>query len=69
MFEMVIAGFQVLDKLNKVRFFQKTFLLANITIKVVLGMFFLTFNNANIQFVEKKLIWRSYTAKKALPIT
>lgn len=30
---------------------------------------FLTFNNANIQFTEKKLTWRSYTIVKALPTT
>lgn len=27
---------------------------------------FLTFSNANIQFAEKKLIWRSYSIAKAL---
>lgn len=32
-------------------------------------MIFLTFNNANIQFIEKKLIWRFYTTIKALPNT
>lgn len=29
----------------------------------------LTFSNADIQFVQKKLIWRSYTAAKALTTT
>ena len=37
--------------------------------EVVLGMLFLTLNNADIQFTEKELIWRSYTAAEALPIT
>ena len=37
-FGMVIAGFSVEDKLGKVRFFQETFLLANISLEVVLGM-------------------------------
>lgn len=32
-------------------------------------MFFLTFSNAAIQFVEKELIWKSYTTAKALPTT
>ena len=36
-FGMVIAGFAVKDKLGKVRFFQETFLLANISLEVVLG--------------------------------
>ena len=30
---------------------------------------FLTFSNADIQFAEKELTWRSYTAAKALPTT
>ena len=30
---------------------------------------FLAFSNANIQFVEKELTWRSYTTAEALPIT
>ena len=47
-FKMVIAGFQVIHKLGRARFFQKTFLLANTIMKVVLGMFFLTFSNADI---------------------
>ena len=45
---MVIAAFQVVNKLGCSRFFQKTFLLANISMKVVLGMLFLTLSNANV---------------------
>ena len=37
--------------------------------EVVLRMLFLTFSNANVQFAEKKLTWRTYTTKKALPNT
>lgn len=37
--------------------------------KVVLGMFFLTFSNVNIWFAEQKLVWRAYNATKALPMT
>ena len=66
---MVIAGFQVINKLVRVRFSQETFLLANTTIEMVLGMPSLTLSNAHIQFAEKELTWRSYTTKKALPIT
>ena len=68
-YDMVIAAFQIVNKLGRSRFFQKTFLLANINIKVVRGIFFLTLSNADLQFTEKKLIWRTYTTKKALPIT
>ena len=68
-FEMVIAGFQIIDKLGRARFFQETFLLADTTIEVVLGMPFLTLSNADIQFAEKELTWRTYTTKDALPTT
>ena len=61
---MVIAGFQVVNKLDCSRFFQKTFLPGNISIKVVLGMCFLILSNADVQFAEKKLAWRTYTNKK-----
>ena len=37
--------------------------------EMVLGMCFLTFCNADIQFAKKKLIWRSYTVVEALQIT
>ena len=40
-FEIVLANFQVEDKLEKAWFFQKTFLLVNISIKVVFGCRFL----------------------------
>ena len=68
-FWIVIAGFQVLDKHGRTQFFQEIFLLANMTMEVVLGMPFLTLSNADIQFAEKELTWRSYIAKKALPTT
>ena len=47
-FEMVIAGFQVENKLGRAWFFQESCLLANINIERVLEMLFLTFNNADI---------------------
>ena len=52
---MVIAAFQVKDKLGRVRFFQETFLLVNTSIEVVLRMPFVTLSNADIQFAEKEL--------------
>lgn len=54
-FGMALACFRVEDKLGKPRFFQKTFLLADISSQVVLGMLFLTLSNANIQFADKEL--------------
>ena len=38
-------------------------------IEVVLGMLFLTLSNADIQFAERRLVWRTYSAAEALPTT
>ena len=54
-YNMVITIFQSIDKLCRCWFFQETFLLANISLEVVLGMLFLTLSNADIQFAKKKL--------------
>ena len=66
-FEIVLANFQVEDKLRRTWYFQETFLLADISTEIVLNMSFLTLSNANVQFVEKKLIWRSYSTAEAPP--
>ena len=44
-------------------------MLANIGLEVVLGMPFLTLSKVDIRFVEQKLVWRTYTATEALPMT
>ena len=46
-FEIVLASFYIKDKLAKPLFFQKTFLLADLSIEVVLEMPFLMLSNAN----------------------
>lgn len=67
---MVSAMFSLQDSLEKVRFFEKTFLLTDISIKMILGMPFLPLSNADVEFIESdKLSWRSYNTVKALPIT
>ena len=68
-FEMVIVGFSLQDKLGKIRFFQETFLVADITMEVILGMPFLTLSNADIRFAERELVWRTYSVAKALLMT
>ena len=47
---MVVAAFSVVDKANRVRFFEETFLVANVSPEVVLGMPFLTLSNADVDF-------------------
>ena len=54
-FGMVLANFQVEDTLGRTRFFQETFLLTDISTEVVLNMPFLTFSNADVQYVENEL--------------
>ena len=68
-FGMVLASFQVKNTLGRARFFQETFLLADLSIEVVLRMPFLTLSNADIKFAQKELTWRSYTTAEALPTT
>lgn len=63
------ASFQVEDKLKKPGFFKKIFLLTDLNVELVLEMLFLMLSNANIQFIKKKLIWKSYTTTKVLPTT
>lgn len=63
---MVIVGFQVQDTLEKARFFHKTFMLANISMKVVFRIFFFTFSKVNIDFTNRKFTKRAYTAEKTL---
>ena len=66
---MVIAAFQVVNKLGRSWFFQETFLLADIIMEMVLGIPLLTFSNADVLFAEKEFTWRTYTTEKALPTT
>ena len=47
-FEIVLASFQIEDKFRRIRFFQETFLLADINTEIVLGMLFLILSNANV---------------------
>ena len=68
-FEMVIADFQVEDKVSRPRFFQETFLVADTKFEVILGMLFLKISNADVSFGERTLIWRTYTINEALSTT
>ncbi len=64
---MIVAAFSLQDSLGGVWFFEETFFLADTSMKVVLGMFFLAFSNGDIQFGAERLTWRSYTAAEAFP--
>ena len=47
-FEIVIADFQIEDKLGKIQFFQESFLVADTNMEVGLGILFLNISNADI---------------------
>ena len=61
---MVVVPFSVTDKANRVRFFEKTFLVANVSPEVVFGMLFLTLSNADVDFLDRDLRWRTYTTEE-----
>ena len=65
-FRMVIAGLPMKYRLSSAWFFEESFLLANINMKMILRMFFLILNNAYIQFVEKEHTFSFYTSAEAL---
>ncbi len=66
---MVVSTFSVLNKDGRERFFEKSFLLADVKPDMVLGMPFLPMSNANIDFQARDLQWRFYTTRDILPTT
>ena len=66
-YEIVVAAFLVTNKANQIRFFKEIFLMANVSLEVVFGILFFTLNSADVDFLDWKLWWRTYTTKKALP--
>ncbi len=63
---MIVFIFSISDKNGKERFFEENFLLADIKPDVIFGMFFITMNNADIDFQARDLQWRSYTTRDVL---
>ena len=57
------------NKANRVKFFEETFLVANVSPEEVLGMPFLVLSGADIDFSGRKLRWRTHTTEEALPTT
>ena len=65
-YKIVVAAFLVTDKANQVKFFEETFLVANVSLKVVFRMLFFVFSSANIDFLDWELCWRTYITEKTL---
>ena len=53
-FGMMVVAFSVTDKVNQVRFFEETFLVANVSPKVVFKMPFLTLSGTDVDFLGRK---------------
>ena len=53
-FGIVVTVFSIMGKANQVRFFEKTFLVANISLEVVFEMPFLILNDIDIDFLGWK---------------
>ena len=53
--EIVVAIFLVIDKANEVRFFEETFLVPNVSLGVVIEMFFLILSGADVDFLDWEL--------------
>ena len=66
---IVVTAFSVEDNANRVIFFKETFLVANISPEVVLGIPFLTLSGADVDFSGQKLRCKTYTTEKVLPTT
>ncbi len=60
---MVVSTFSVSDKDGRERFFEESFLLADVKSDVILGIPFLTMSNADVDCQACNLQWRFYTTK------
>ena len=52
---MMVATFPVTDQADKVRFFEETFLIANVSPDMVLGIPFLILNSVDVNFPKREL--------------
>ena len=54
-YEMVVTAFSIMDKANRVKFLEETFLMANVIPEVVFRMFFLILSGIDIDFLDWEL--------------
>lgn len=57
------------NKEKRSHFFEKTFILAEINMDIILNISFLILSNVKIDFVDCYIYWKSYTIVKVLLIT
>lgn len=51
-YEIVIMAFLVNNQGNKVRFLEKNFLIANVSLKIIFGISFLILSGIDVDFLE-----------------
>ena len=56
MYKIVVVAFSINDQTKKGKFFQKTFLVANVRPDIIAEMLFLTLSDANIDFPKKRVL-------------
>ena len=54
-YKMVVSTFFVLDINSRERFFEESFLLTDVKPDIILGILFLTINNAHVDFQAQNL--------------
>lgn len=64
---MTTACFLLQNSLGMTRFFEKTFLLVETSMEIVLRMHFLKLNNGELKFLTEECIWKTYTVTKSVP--
>ena len=50
--KIVVAAFSVTNKANQVRFFEKTFLITNVSLEVVFRILFLILSGVDVDFLD-----------------
>ena len=65
-FGIVIVLFFVEDKEEWFQFFERSFLLADISMNIALERFFLSFSNIEINFIGRYIYFKTYTVARVL---
>lgn len=68
-YEIVTVIFFIENHFRRIWFFKKIFLLADISMVLVLEIFFLSFSNTDIKFNVEEFIWRKFTIMEVWCIT
>ena len=54
-YEMVVAAFSVVNKVNEVKFFEETCLMADVSPEIVFGMLLFILSGTDVDFLVQKL--------------